>query len=267
MKILPWFFIILIFLLLTVITQIGGLAFLISLVLVRNKSKFYLLKRIVIFLIIYVLSVFWLVPYLAKLSGREKIIESEFISPAFALTKWFNRNYVRPELNALLADVSQKANKKYPGVKLVYLDANFPFFDGFPLLPHLSHNDGRKLDLSFLYSDSNGKMVNDKLSVSGYGVFEEPLPSEQNTTTICKNKGYWQYDYPKWMTFGQSKKDLKFSVEANRFLLNELLKHPNLQKLFIEPHLVKRLQLSHPKIRFHGCKAVRHDDHIHIQVN
>ena len=30
------------------------------------------------------------------------------------------------------------------------LDGGFPFLDGFPLLPRLSHDDGRKLDLAFL---------------------------------------------------------------------------------------------------------------------
>ncbi|MFT5619364.1 MAG: hypothetical protein ACI85I_002607, partial [Arenicella sp.] len=38
-------------------------------------------------------------------------------------------------------------------------------------------------------------------------------------------------------------------------------------KVFIEPHLKTRLGLeNYSKIRFHGCQAVRHDDHIHVQL-
>lgn len=38
-------------------------------------------------------------------------------------------------------------------------------------------------------------------------------------------------------------------------------------KLFLEPHLKSRWRLgAYDKIRFHGCKAVRHDDHLHIQL-
>jgi hypothetical protein len=36
--------------------------------------------------------------------------------------------------------------------------------------------------------------------------------------------------------------------------------------MIVQPHLKSRLKLKSTKIRFHGCKAVRHDDHIHIQL-
>jgi len=42
----------------------------------------------------------------------------------------------------------------------------------------------------------------------------------------------------------------------------------NIGKIFIEPHLKTRLELVDiDKIRYHGCHAVRHDDHIHVQLN
>jgi hypothetical protein len=37
-------------------------------------------------------------------------------------------------------------------------------------------------------------------------------------------------------------------------------------KIFVEPPLAAQLGLSDPKIRFQGCRAARHDDHIHIQL-
>ena len=33
-------------------------------------------------------------------------------------------------------------------IEIHYLDANFPFINKFPLLPHLSHNDGKKIDIT-----------------------------------------------------------------------------------------------------------------------
>ena len=59
-------------------------------------------------------------------------------------------------------------------IQLNILDANFPFIDGFPLLPHRSHNDGRKVDISLVYETSDGQYSYAVVSRSGYGVFESP---------------------------------------------------------------------------------------------
>lgn len=177
-----------------------------------------------------------------------------------------NRNYVKPEINRIIHEVSIDLNKKFPGVKLVYLDANFPFFDGFPLLPHLSHNDGKKLDLSLLY-EREGKVTTDKPSRSGYGIYEPPLPSEENQAEKCANAGYLQYDFPKYLSLGKINRDLEFSEKGTRYLLQQLVNQPKISKIFIEPHLKTRLGATSPKIRYHGCRAVRHDDHIHFQIH
>jgi hypothetical protein len=158
-------------------------------------------------------------------------------------------------------------NKVYPGIKLVYLDANFPFFGGFPLLPHLSHHDGKKIDIAFIYNDQTGKVSNLKPSNSGYGVFENPRNGEINQTEICKSSAYWQYDYPKYLTFGKINNDIRFNPKATKQLIQFIIENSRVQKIFIEPHLKTRLQLTSSKIRFQGCGAVRHDDHIHVQIN
>jgi len=50
-------------------------------------------------------------------------------------------------------------------------------------------------------------------------------------------------------------------------LIATLSKHPDTGKIFIEPHLKSRLGFANDsKVRFHGCAAVRHDDHIHIEL-
>jgi hypothetical protein len=38
------------------------------------------------------------------------------------------------------------------------------------------------------------------------------------------------------------------------------------ERIFIEPYLAARLGVSSPLLGFQGCRAARHDDHIHIQI-
>lgn len=102
--------------------------------------------------------------------------------------------------------------------------------------------------------------------MSGYGVFEGPEDKEQDQISKCKDAGYFQYDYAKYLTFGEINDDLQFSKKGTKLLIETILKFDCIEKIFIEPHLKQRLKLNHPKIRYHGCGAVRHDDHIHIQV-
>jgi hypothetical protein len=49
-------------------------------------------------------------------------------------------------------------------------------------------------------------------------------------------------------------------------MVNFFAADPSIEKVFIEPHLKNRLQLTSPKVRFQGCHAARHDDHVHVQV-
>ena len=48
-------------------------------------------------------------------------------------------------------------------------------------------------------------------------------------------------------------------------LVQALARSPAVSRIFLEPHLRRRLALDHPKIRFQGCAAARHDDHIHVE--
>ncbi len=251
---------------LTVLTQIGGIIYLFSLLIISSNKSKYQIKRIFIFSILYILSTFVIVPNTAPFFGRVKIEDINKIESHNYFTKICNRNYVTPKLHKVLTDVSLRLHKEFPNTKLIYLDANFPFFDGFPLLPHLSHNDGKKIDVSFIYKDENRKITNSKPSNSGYGVFENPSKKELNQNEICKQKGFWQYDFTKYLSFGSTKKNLTLSEKATKKLIKIILNNQDVSKLFVEPHLKNRLNLHTSKVRFHGCKAVRHDDHIHFQI-
>ncbi|WP_438423684.1 hypothetical protein [Aquimarina macrocephali] len=256
----------LLFLFLTALTQIGGVIYILTELLVKRNVPKYRFRKLGVFLITYIFITFFIVPYIAPLFGREKIKDTTQIKAHSFFTKLLNRNYVHPKLYTVLEKTSSLVQQSNPEVMLIYLDANFPFINGFPLLPHLSHNDGKKIDISFIYQDHNYKVTNKKPSISGYGVFESPTKQEYNQTLVCKQKGNWQYDFTKYITFGTINKGLKLSKKATKDLLLAIVKQKQIEKVFIEPHLKNRLKVQSAKIRFHGCQAVRHDDHIHIQL-
>jgi len=203
---------------------------------------------------------------LAKLFNRERIKHQHNIKPANYMTVLLNRNYVRPELNDYLQQVSNTLHKKNKAITIRYLDACFPLIDGFPLLPHLSHNDGKKIDISLVYENNQGEIINASKSVSGYGVFESPQQGELNQNRACQTAGFSFYDAPKYLTFGSINDELHFSEIGTKELMEALTQNINVEKVFLEPHLTERLRLKNKKIRFHGCHSVRHDDHIHVQV-
>lgn len=274
LRLLRLFGYILLFLLLTIATQIGGLVLLICLPLFAQIKKRYpkkVLRRLLcstIFLAVYISATFFVVPPIAKIFGRVPLpIINRTVKPLNLMTCVLNRHYVRSELKSNVQNAAKNISQKYPNTIISYLDANFPFYNGFPLLPHLSHNDGKKVDIAFLYTDESGKEINNKApSFIGYGVFEAPKENEYNQPKNCKKKGYWQYSVlgsivPQW-----NKDKMIFDQQRTKYLIKLLTQQNTTSKIFIEPHLKRRMNLTSNKIRFHGCRAVRHDDHIHLQI-
>ena len=241
---------------LTILTQVGGLIWIIAIIISSKTKK----EKRIVFPLLYLTFNILIIPPIAKLFGREQLpVFNKNIKPRNWAYPLSFRNYVESDLKELLIVASNKTD-----ISITYLDANFPFINGFPLLPHLSHNDGKKVDISFMYIDSEGKSTNKKPSVSGYGVFSNSEDNYSNST--CLEKGYWQYDYPKYLTFGTIN-ELALDENVTKKLIQNLIASPITQKIFIEPHLKQSLGLSNEsKIRFHGCGAVRHDDHIHLQI-
>lgn len=252
---------------LTILTQIGGIIWLLNFGIYKAyKSEKGKVVKMMSFILAYLISTFFFIPIVAAFFGRVPlpIVKSGNLAPHNYITPIFNRHYVKPRLKSELLDISNKINNSSNNLRVSYLDANFPFIDGFPLLPHLSHSDGRKIDLSFYYTKNN-KEGNFKPSNTGYGKFVEPVKYEINQTKVCKARGYWQYDFTKFVTLG-SRSDLEFDLGNTKKLLKEIVGKSSTQKILIEPHIENRLQLNNDKIRFHGCHAVRHDDHIHYQI-
>lgn len=257
---------ILVFIILTVVTQVGGVIYLISFYLSKKINYKFFGKTFILFMILYSIFTIFIIPYIAPVFGREQVKNTEIIKPTNKLFTFLNRHYVTPELNQSLFDISNDLRSTHPSLEIRYLDGNFPFLKYFPMLPHLSHNDGRKIDISLVYRNEDGVVVNDKVSRSGYGVFEDPTEEEFNQNEFCKDHGYFQYDYPKYLTLGKINKNLLFSEQGTSSLMNSILSASGINKVFLEKHLMSRLELEDERLRFQGCSAVRHDDHIHIQL-
>lgn len=255
-----------VFIVFTVITQIGGILYLIALFTARKIKVYKAFVGTFVFLTIYIISTAWIVPKVAPFFGREKIEDSNYIKAHSPFYVWTNRNYVTPKLQNVLKEVALSFEENNAGIKLIYLDANFPFIDGFPLLPHRYHGDGKKIDVTFVYEE-NKELTNKKPSYSGYGYFEEPLPGEINQIEDCFARGYGQYDFTKHITLGITNPNLEFSIPGNKEFIEMVLEKDAVNTIFIEPHLKHRLSLQNAKIIYHGCGTVRHDDHIHIQVD
>ncbi|MEO1031577.1 MAG: hypothetical protein AAFX55_09240 [Bacteroidota bacterium] len=247
-----------IIILLTVLTQIGGLIWIIALVL-----SYRLQWRIrYSFPTIYLLFNLILIPFVAPYFGRVQLpVFNTMLKPQNYFYTLTFRNYVTPELKRSLNDAAKDLAPL--GIQIKYLDANFPFVNGFPLLPHLSHNDGKKVDIAFQYKVTDGKPTNKKPSLLGYGHYTH-LRNPMNN--YCKSMGFWQYDITKYLNL-KIREHLIFDRKQTKTLIQGLLHNAGNAKLFIEPHLKKELGLqNYAQIRFHGCQAVRHDDHIHLEI-
>ena len=167
-------------------------------------------------------------------------------------------------LEAMARDLAQQ----YPGLTIAYLDAGFPFLDGFPLPPHLSHHDGRRIDLAYFYKDAAGSyLALTAPSPLGYWGFEAPAAGDE---LPCADKVRWlSFRWDMGWFQAVVRKDLVLDQDRTAAMLIWLVERGpayHVDKILLEPHVAKRLQVASPMIRFQGCRAARHDDHIHVEV-
>lgn len=239
--------------LLTVVTQIGGIAWLVAALLSRRPGTLLL-----IFLVAY--TALWSgARYLAPTINRIAVpcidlgpTRARAHSPLYCA---LNRTYVTPELARHLDALAVHMHDRFPGTRTRVLDASFPFFN-LPLLPHLSHDDGEKADLAFWYEGAATR------SPIGYWAFEAPRPDDPQPCADNAGPLRWNMTALQPLMRDLALDDAR-TAEALRWLAANL---PPGGKIFIEPHLVRRLGVTSDKIRFQGCRAARHDDHIHLQL-
>ena len=238
---------------LTLLTQLGGVAWLIAIAFRLRWAVF-----VAVLVISYAglsLAAIWAAP----IFGRTALscFENGPLQVQNPLYCALNRNYVTPQMHAVLDDTARAMDRQFPGTQTLVLDANFPFFDGFPLLPHRSHDDGKKADLAFYYQLDGRYLPGAVRAPMGYFAFEQgPTDCPPKLLTLRWDLNFVQ----NWW------RDITPEPRRNISLINMLASDGRVGKIFVEPHLVDDWGVTHSKVRFQGCRAARHDDHIHLQL-
>lgn len=171
-----------------------------------------------------------------------------------------DRHFVTPAARDTLTAAARAIAARYPDEVLRFMDASGP--DGVkPFLPHLSHGDGRQIDLGLYYTDVAGRPLDRFPDTSRYGgrwPAEPVRPGEQLACPSGRSGRAEKPDPP-------ANRPWRLDEARTKALLETLIADRRVRRVLIEPHLEQRLGLwGHPKLRFAGCQAARHDDHIHV---
>lgn len=253
---------------LTALTQVGGIIYAATLWGRRFMPQARTIRGFAsLFFVVY--AALWLpVERLAALTGRQSIpcFERDGLPLKASLVACvLHRHYAKRELIVITSAMARAVDEHFPGTLTRTLDGNFPFLTGFPLLPHLSHDDGEKLDLAFYYTGPTGYRRGGLASPFGYWAFEAPRGGE---TQACPDAaGGLRWDMAWFAPF--IRRDLALDEQRTRFALRWLAREGakrGVGKVFVEPHLAHRLGVRGEVIRFQGCLAARHDDHMHVQL-
>jgi len=169
------------------------------------------------------------------------------------------RNYVTAPAQASLLTAAEALRAAHPGSAVTYMEASWPLGRR-PMPPHLSHGDGRQVDLALLYTDLDGRPLPGPPTLSGYGAYEPPA-RERDRACTGKSRRAKRND-------GQdppANRAWRLDEARTAALVRILSADPKVRRIFLEPHLKRRLGLGMDrKVRFAGCQAARHDDHIHV---
>lgn len=171
-----------------------------------------------------------------------------------------DRHFVTPQVREALTTAAHKMQARYPGEVLRFMDASGPTGQK-PFEPHLSHGDGRQIDLALYYTDVEGRSLADFPDTRRYGGFWPAEPPRRSEEVACPQgrKGRAEKPDP------PADRPWRLDETRTRLLIETLVADPRVRRVLLEPHLERRLGLwGHPKVRFAGCDAARHDDHVHV---
>ncbi len=264
---------------LTLATQVGGLVLIVSTIVIWAfvpEHKLSGLRALPVhfftFITAYALVTIILVPIMAEWSGRvplQCIANDERPYAAYSpVTCLMNRQYVKPELRTLMETYATEMDEAFPGTVTAYLEANFPLFDGFPLVPHLSHNGGLELDLSYYYEDATGtyKPLRGP-SPLGYFAFQRPEDPADEECPVNPSIMTLRWEM-KW--FEPYLADYELDEARTAWMVRWMAQQGTglgVSDIFIEPHLARRFGISSTAVKFAGCHAARHDDHLHVSLD
>jgi hypothetical protein len=168
------------------------------------------------------------------------------------------RNYVTPQARALLVEIAARFVREHPGSVVLYMDASGSSGKR-PFWPHLSHGDGREIDVALFYQNRSGKPLPKPPGANGYWNYEPPRPGDP---VMCLGvKAPFRDPDPR------PDRAWRLDEALTRDLVRDVIADARVRRVFLEPHLKQRLGFSAAaKIHFQGCQAARHDDHLHIDV-
>ena len=170
------------------------------------------------------------------------------------------RHYVTPPVREALLRAAGRVAGRHPGAVVRYMEASWPSGEK-PMPPHLSHGDGRQIDLAIFYEDSAGRPLAKPPGAPhlrlarGYGAYEPP---RHEGDRVCRAGPHSRPDPP-------AGRGWRMDAERTAALLEALLAERRVRRIFIEPHLKRRRGFGREaRVRFAGCSAARHDDHLHV---
>jgi hypothetical protein len=171
-----------------------------------------------------------------------------------------HRHYVTPDARDALIEAAAGLARAFPGSSVQFMEASWPSALR-PMPPHFSHGDGREVDLALFYEDRDGRprpgppILSGQPNGPGYGAYEPP---QREADRVCVGVRRGQPD-------PAADRSWRLDEARTRDLIRRLVADPRVRRVFLEPHLKARLGFARePKVRFAGCAAARHDDHIHV---
>lgn len=174
------------------------------------------------------------------------------VNPMYCRTQ---RNFVTPPVRAALLAAARAFAADHPGRVVRYMEASWPSGKR-PMPPHLSHGNGKQIDIVLFYEDRQGRPIKSPTS-NGYYAFEPPRTEAER---VCPGSRapHDGKDPP-------ASRPWRLDETATADFMRVLLRDSRVRRIFIEPHLKTRLGFgAAAKVRFAGCQAARHDDHIHV---
>jgi hypothetical protein len=228
---------------LTVLTQIGGviplIAWLLAFRLVFLHGRARMAAVAAIFVVLHVIASETVVPLAAShIADRVRLhrvrlpcgwARPAMLWPASAIICLANRNYVTGRADHLAMALAMDARAGDSASRILYLDAGFPFFDGWPLLPR---------------------------SPIGCGAFEQPGAGraascpDGDWPDLPWNLGWLQPLFPDHVV------DRERTAAMQRWLV-EPGRQYGVRRVLVEPHLEATLGVASDMLRFQGCHAAR----------
>lgn len=169
------------------------------------------------------------------------------------------RHYVTLPARTALLSAAEELRRRHPDAAITYMSASWPIGRR-PMPPHLSHGDGRQIDLALFYVDRDGRPLARPPTTTGYGAYEPPKREADRSCAGAerrarRNDGADPAAERRW----------RLDEARTRALIQVLSADPGVRRIFLEPHLKTRLGFARDrKVRFAGCRAARHDDHLHV---